>query len=106
MNWGRPFSSVVKGEPMFLCLIGRQRRRLTATEYIRAGTNSELKVRIRKHRAAEVTEIICPWTSVDPHQLSSAVKAPPAMNRVSPFKGFGTLLPTNLEKLPMRCCRE
>ena len=34
-----------------------------------------------------------------PHQSSSALKAPPAMNRVNPFKGFGTLLPTNLEKV-------
>ena len=34
-----------------------------------------------------------------PHQLSFAVKLPELANSDNPFKGFGTLLPTNLENV-------
>src|SRR5215212_5838023 len=34
-----------------------------------------------------------------PHQSSSAVKLPALANRVRPFNGLGTLLPTSLENV-------
>jgi hypothetical protein len=37
-----------------------------------------------------------------PHQLSSAVRAPALANRLNPFSGFGTLLPTSLENVTDR----
>ena len=34
-----------------------------------------------------------------PHQLSSAVKEPPALNKLSPLAGVGTLFPTSRENV-------
>src|ERR1700754_1376056 len=100
MKGGKPLSSVVKGPPIFRCLISAVKR---AEEPLQICDSLELALSCRyvigNSGPAILRKSFGPGPVLIPHQLSSAEKVPPSANRVSPFKGLGTVLPTNLEKV-------
>src|SRR5215213_551056 len=99
-NSGRPFSSVVRGAPEFLCLMSavsvaaEPEQSWSGLALILSWRNvigNRLPTALRKSFADGPVFI--------PHQLSFAVKLAEPANSVRPFKGLGTVFPTSLENV-------
>src|SRR6266545_4213209 len=99
---GKPLSSVVKGEPMFLCFISAVKVEEAPAQIV----SGVALIRSCRKVAGEMLPVLlrksfAPGPLFEPHQLSSAVKVPAPRNKVRPLTGVGTVLPTRREKVTL-----
>ena len=101
-NAGSPFNSIVKGAPMFLCLISAE---IFEDDPVQIVLGVPLARSCRKVVGKTLPDVLrksfAPGPVLMPHQLSSAANTPVPRKRVSPFVATGTVFPARREYLTL-----